>query len=117
MEVRVEVAWAAGLFEGEGCITHLNTSPNHKGVRLSLAMTDRDIVERFCKTVGVGRVEYKKGQKDGYKDQWLWRVGSFEHSQAVIAMLWFGLGERRKAKAKELLLNASHIGTGKYVRK
>lgn len=46
-----EIAWAAGLFEGEGCITVSNGRPV-----MRLNSTDADTPRRFCEIVGAGKV-------------------------------------------------------------
>lgn len=59
-----DLAWAAGLFEGEGSITCSGRAP-----RLQLKMTDPEPVERFCEILGgtlYGPYENHSGEKDGY---------------------------------------------------
>src|SRR5207245_5183125 len=46
-----DIAWAAGLFEGEGSITQSGGR-----VRLSLKMTDEESVRRFAKIIQRGTV-------------------------------------------------------------
>ena len=104
-----EMMWAAGLFEGEGCISSWRRKDTHTPqLTMNLTSTDEDVVRRFHGIVGVGSVG---GPHDrGYKPTWSWRTSGFPSSQAVVAMLWDGLGKRRKARAKELLLAGR--GTG-----
>lgn len=45
------IAWATGLFEGEGCITNRSGS-----VSLRLVSTDRDVVEKFQAIMGFGKI-------------------------------------------------------------
>lgn len=101
-----ELAWAAGLFEGEGCASlHRGSGrTNRRYVALSLSSTDEDAVRRFHQAIGsLGNVHKgKNGTRTG-KDIWHWRTARFEHSQAVIAMLWYGLGKRRRARCIEVL--------------
>jgi hypothetical protein len=47
------IAWAAGLFEGEGSI-HFPTGAR-VAVRMELTMTDEDVVRRFHKAVKCGK--------------------------------------------------------------
>ena len=112
---REELAWAAGLFEGEGSII-----PVGKAVSLSLTMCDEEVVKRFNAIFGVGQIRPRKKLAKHYKTPWEWRCGRFEHSQAVLAMMWPWLGSRRKARAKELLLIArsgrNSPGTGQDTR-
>jgi hypothetical protein len=100
-----ELAWAAGPFEGEGCITH----KGHKGnpsryPTLHLVSTDEDTVRRFHAAVdGLGAVSKPYWAPMSTKPVWRWQVCKFEHAQAIVAFLWFGLGERRRARAIEVL--------------
>jgi len=95
-----ELIWASGLFEGEGWIgLH-----RKKTARCSVDMTDEDTLRRFHRAVGNIGVIY--GPRPDYgrtrKTTWRWSVSSFEGTQAVIAMLWNGLGKRRKERAREV---------------
>jgi hypothetical protein len=111
-----ELAWAAGLFEGEGSIW---LSKNEK-TRMSLTMTDEDSVRRFAAAVRVGNISGPRLPKGGRKEVWQWNAGKFEHVQAVVAFLWYGLGVRRRAKCIEVLKSvryakpATHCRSGKH---
>jgi len=48
----IEVAWLAGLLEGEGSF-HFTMTGNTPALRIQLAMTDRDIVERVAKIFSI----------------------------------------------------------------
>lgn len=101
---REELAYAGGLFTGEGYITinRYRTSPWQPKVGIS--MTDLPPLERFQKAVGGRGVIY--GPYDrllGHKKVWMWTVQNFEQAQAVIAMLWPWLCPRRRARAAEVL--------------
>ena len=101
-----ELAWAAGLFEGEGCISVDPPSGRNKkpSIWLHLGMTDVDPVDRFHAAVGgMGHRSLERRGQKGQKDLHRWTCYKFEHCQAIIAMLWFGLGERRRAKAAAVL--------------
>lgn len=102
-----ELAWAAGLFEGEGCITHSGQRAAKLTPRLVLASTDYDTVERFWTSVGgIGRMRFQMttpSSRPNAKNRWEWYVNGHEKVQAVIAMLWFGMGQRRRQKAMEIL--------------
>jgi len=104
---REEIAFAGGLFDGEGCITvysklgKLSCNP-----RLTLAMTDEDSVRRFANIVGVGHVRYShppSHKSTGRQPQWHWTAGSFEHVQHVLAVIWPWLCQRRKSCAVAVL--------------
>ncbi len=112
-----DMAWAAGLFEGEGCITIGRSTSDIIYPRLQLAMNDEDIVRRFHSIVGVGTVYFKPSKNPKHGDTWVWRTGSFHHAQAVICMLWSYLGLRRTARAKEVLTMAKESEVGRQRHK
>ena len=97
------IAWAAGVFEGEGCIS---LSP--RACRLSLEMTDRDVVERFGRVVGVGHVSPRglRPDRPDSRPTFVWRVSAVADVRLVLAALYPWLGERRQSRVEEAL---SHI--------
>jgi hypothetical protein len=106
-----ELAWAAGLFEGEGCITSGSSGQEHlPTVILTLSSSDEDTLRRFASAVGVGHVSGPRVPKDGRKPMWSWHCARFEDAQFVIAALWSGLGSRRRARAGEVLLAVREPG-------
>ena len=104
MEInREELAWAAGLFEGEGCFTFSRKSRKWRQVMARVAMTDKDVLESFQRATGLGSI-YGPKCINGRKPCWTWAVSSFEETQALVALLWPWLKTRRKTKAKEVLI-------------
>ena len=79
------VAYIAGLFDGEGCVSYKQymrkRSHNKKAyptwqIRLEMAMTDKSILVWVCEVLGVGTVtekKYKTAYTVGWKKQWRWR--------------------------------------------
>jgi hypothetical protein len=99
---RENLAWAAGLFEGEGCITRTNRVPVAR-----LGTTDLDVLERFHLVMGFGRV-YEMGHTRNHprwKPASEWTTTTFEEAQATIAVLWPWLRARRRARGLEVLGN------------
>lgn len=95
------MAWAAGLYEGEGSI-FWHTANN--GPRMQLSSTDHDVLARFVDVVGVGRIygPYVKAAP-ARLPRWDWQIGG--HAKCCRLMTAFApyLGERRRAKAVEVL--------------
>jgi hypothetical protein len=102
-----EVAWAAGLFEGEGCISVYQREYGAKiQPQIRLGMTDADVVARFARIVGCGSVTVSHGPKhqaNGWKPLHQWVVYEAEKVRTVLNLLMPYLGERRSAKAREVL--------------
>lgn len=92
----IEIAWAAGLFEGEGCLTKAKRSPH-----LNMTQTDGDVMERFHRIVGQG---YLSGPHDrpGCKPFWRWGA-SGNQAMLVIDLFMPLFGVRRRSRALELL--------------
>lgn len=98
------VAWAAGLFEGEGCISTYNNGQSAKRYwQLELRMTDEDIVRRLHEVLGVGSVYGPYEQKASTKPFWQLNVRKQEEVRQVLELLYPYLGERRRARADEAL--------------
>jgi hypothetical protein len=100
---REDLAWAAGLFEGEGCFSYSEVGKGRGSLHATVKMTDRDVIYRFQDVIGLGEITLCRPQRVGWKVQWNWQVGSFEHFQAVVALLWPWLCSRRRGKAKQIL--------------
>lgn len=95
-----ELAWAAGLFEGEGSI-----SPRRNGKpRLQVKMTDEDVVRRLRDVVGgVVYGPYQAKATDGHdrKPYWVWTNGPRDPSE-IFDHFRPWLGARRLERAAEL---------------
>lgn len=92
------IAWAAGLFEGEGNIS-IQPSGRRKlnrQVQVRLSMNDEDVVRRFMAVVGRGTVTLRK-------KQWCWRVCNKADCLHVLEMLRPYMGARRAARFDEAL--------------
>ncbi len=97
MSREADIAWAAGLFEGEGSITRTWGAHLH----ISLASTDKDVIDRFREIAGVGGIGGWQGEPPRkYTHQWY--ADGEAADQWLRTMLPY-LGLRRTARAKELL--------------
>jgi hypothetical protein len=88
-------AWAAGLFEGEGCISD---------DELRLKMTDEDVVRRFAAAVALGTIyaPYASRQPNR-RPAWVWVSGRRRDVEFILARFLPYLGARRAARAREAL--------------
>lgn len=102
---REELAWAAGLFEGEGAVCWNAAGLGRRRAQACMSSTDEDVIRHFAAVVKVGRV-HGPYTKDGRKPVWKWVAAHFPATQAVVAMLWPWLGERRRATAVRVLRGA-----------
>jgi hypothetical protein len=101
----VSIPWAAGIIEGEGCF---EISKKDRNCRITVAMTDLDILERLQQLFG-GTIISLKRYEEHHKPCWKWRVGKREAvTEAIEKMLpWLGL--RRTYQALNVLDHYDNI--------
>lgn len=101
-----DVAWAAGLFEGEGCWNAYVRPSGKVQMQVKVGMTDQDVVERLCRIMGCGTVvrSHSRAHRErGDKPLFTWSVYEAERVREVIHLLLPHMGERRTARALEVL--------------
>ena len=94
-----EIAYIAGLFDGEGCITckkKPTKRPDRKGkvynqwyIRCEISMTDKEVISWLHKTLGFGwsaEKRYSKRPKN-YKRQWRWCCG-YRDALTFAKLIW-----------------------------
>ena len=87
MATKTQLAWAAGLFDGEGCVHLLKSG---KGVQLSLGMTDRATVERFAVVIGLPHhinVMPHSKRNPNWNDAHYWRLHKKQDVLKALALL------------------------------
>jgi hypothetical protein len=94
-----DIAWAAGLFEGEGSI-HANSIKKRRYLMLNLSSTDEDVVRKFAAVIGCGKVygPYYEKSKPGKKPRFSWHTKSKADGIQAASLLEPFLCERRLAK-------------------
>ncbi|HEY1292857.1 MAG TPA: hypothetical protein VGJ60_07260 [Chloroflexota bacterium] len=107
-----QIAWAAGLFEGEGSISlaYKLSGPARTRLgygRMVVAMTDRDVVERFHKVMGCGTVRTAK--RPPHKDIHIWSTTSRASFVKVSEALGPWLGARRRERLEAVIAASSPV--------
>jgi len=93
-----EIAYIAGLFDGEGSVTCKKkpTKRNDRGgkvydqwyIRCEISMTDRDVIEWIHESLGFGWSKEKKyNNKPKYKKQWRWSCG-YRDALKFAKLMW-----------------------------
>ena len=106
MELSIEnVAWFAGLFEGEGCISpdYQKDKRNTSGqptprYYITITMTDKDVITRLKDLFG-GRIYDRPPQKEGWKHQYRWFLYEKEKVRTLLAASLPYFGDRRAHRA------------------
>jgi len=93
-----ELAYIAGLFDGEGCVTCKKKATKRKDrnnkvynqwyIRCELSMTDKDTVEWMHQTLNFGWCKEKRyNNKPHYKKQWRWACG-YRDALQFAKLMW-----------------------------
>lgn len=111
MGTREELAWAAGIFDGEGYIAckayPIPSNPQRRNPKTVMSISqyhDAEVVTRFHAAVGVGNITSRVVARNG-STEYVWRTYAFETVQAVVAMLWPWLSGPKRAQATQALLS------------
>ncbi len=97
-----DIAWSAGIFEGEGwCgVTKVRQKGgSYMRLRSIISMTDEDVVCRLKAIWGIGCLSRRKPQGDRRKEVFTWEVTNRQARQFLLTIATF-LGERRLAQMK-----------------
>ncbi|MEJ7783404.1 MAG: hypothetical protein WKF96_01285 [Solirubrobacteraceae bacterium] len=98
MPTETEIAWAAGLVEGEAWIGASGNS-----ARLAIAMVDHDVVARFAAIFELREPRPVPPPKDRPNRQMQWGVYAYgREAMAIILILLPYFGHRRSAKVREV---------------
>ena len=93
-----DLAWLAGLLEGEGCFWY-----DRGSMVVSVSMTDKDVIARFAK---MAEVKFNRcTQRPPRKDMWRAYVCGKRAIALLEGILPF-MGERRAERITEMLISA-----------
>lgn len=108
---KAELAWLAGLLEGEGSFTLLRvrgTGPRNRPV-IKVAMTDLDVVQRARDIAGFGVVSTARPNKKGCVMH-AWQSMDRELAPKLMRKLLPYMGERRSRQIGIVLAGAAPYG-------
>jgi hypothetical protein len=107
-----DLAYCAGLFEGEGNI-HFSTQSRVlrdgsrgrpcRNLSLTIQMTDLYPLASFEEMLDIGVITGPQKKAGNRKDVYQFRVSGFEDVQYIIASIWQWLSPRRKEQAADAL--------------
>lgn len=102
MRRSAELAWAAGIVEGEGSI-HVRDRDTHRSIVLTVVMSDLDVLQRLESVLRVGTIVGPYQQRPGVKPLWHWNVTCARHVAAVVMTLYPLLHGRRRKQVRKVL--------------
>ena len=99
MSLNSDLAWVAGIFEGEGSFD-FSRGKNHR-TAVKISMTDLDVIERVRSIVG-GRVTGPYC-RPGMKPIWYWRISNTNECLDFVESIYPWLLSRRREQATVIL--------------
>jgi len=98
-----DLSWLVGILEGEGSFGASTNDDKYFHVWLSVSMTDKDILNKVSKLVGLGKImgPYIRANKS-WKPVWVWRLSGLS-AYKVMKLVLPLMGYRRARKIEELL--------------
>ena len=110
MTTTVDIAWAAGLLEGEGCFSWQNTP------KIQVASTDLDVIVRVGYLINPRITVKVKRSKSGYhvKRMYYFQANGIEAAQWMMT-IYILMSDRRKNKIRWILSNWKQMN-GKWGR-
>src|ERR1035437_9071671 len=114
----IELAWVAGLLEGEGCF-YLTTRYNKDGsprplLSVICTMTDEDVVRRLHATIGTGNVTSRVPKNPKHSKFWTWSDSDADRVIPLLQQLRPLMGDRRSKKI-DLMFEAFAGWTRRFV--
>jgi hypothetical protein len=97
----IDLAWLAGLIEGEGSFTHHVSGRKrwYHDLRIRVAMTDEDVIRRCLAVSGLGTVKGPYQRRNlAWKPQWIWEVTRRDDAVALMTALRPLMGIRRQSQ-------------------
>ena len=108
-------AWAVGIIEGEGCIREARPDAQHTYARITVQMTDQDVVRRLFETLGCGTIRGPRAHPGtNRQDTWEWDVSGAAAARLLRRMLPY-LGERRRSRSIACLTECGELRNDQLV--
>lgn len=103
MATELEIAWLAGILEGEGCFTNSFQNGNdYSTPRLQLSMTDKDVVEKAAVLLQ-SKVTSTDWRTKGDKAVFRTTLARRDDLKMILENIYPHMGQRRQNKIDELL--------------
>ncbi len=103
------IAWAAGLYDGEGCSCLLDhrSHPGYRVPELSVTQSSADgepeVLVRFRDVVNAGHIDGPIGQPEPWLPVYRWKSGALSDVRRVLEIIWPWLGPVKRAQARTML--------------
>lgn len=105
------IAWLAGLIEGEAWIGTHTSSRGRKQLRVEIAMTDRDVLERAQEIAGGSLTERKSPSLTKPNKKPMYRLSWYTaQAERLLLAIRPYMGERRRQRIDDVLEQRALVG-------
>ena len=98
------IEWAAGIFEGEGCLTYIKSNDVWE---MKVKMTDEDVVQDFYEAVSwIGNYYGPRktpSMKEHHKPYTEWKLVKRDYVFELVMLFYPKMNARRQEKMREFL--------------
>jgi hypothetical protein len=110
---QLELAWAAGFFDGEGSTSPHRDKTGYCIVQMSIGQVEREPLDRFMKVVG-GKIYGPRAHKNrfGSRPQYRWKADGIG-ARAILGLLWPYLTEVKRSQAAAVFAQDNSSGRPK----
>lgn len=98
-----EIAWVAGLLEGEGYFSRSANRVKWNRYEVGCGMTDEDVIRKLHRHLGVGRVVEQRRQRPSWKPVWRWLTNKNAEVYAICAAIHPFMGKRRRTRIEDIM--------------
>lgn len=96
------LAWLAGIIEGEGSIEY-GAGSRGNYYKVTVEMTDLDVVDRVHRIAGCGTLRGPYWHPKSTKEIWKWAVQNRPAVLALLQVIYPLMGIRRQTKIEDLM--------------
>ena len=96
----IDVAWLAGILEGEACFDWNNTSKGKLYPRIRIEMKDRDVIYRIQSLAG-GNIHLPAPFKSHHSKTWMLQICKRTEVLPILKSILPHMGRRRSKIIKE----------------
>ncbi len=96
------VPWAAGLLEGEGCIS-IFKSKGRNQVTLLCEMNDLDVLEKLQLVLGAGKISSRGTRRGKRKESFIYAIYKKDDLRNILRTIQPYMGKRRSEKIEAAL--------------
>lgn len=95
---KLEIAWFAGFFDGEGTILNTKRSTGGESWRIAITNTNRDLLGRVLRYAGTGAIHQQRAATERHSQCWIWECYALNAKNILDQILPWLIEKRPRAE-------------------